>query len=255
VGANTKIEWCDFSFNPWWGCTKVSPGCDNCYAERDSTRFGHAGLWGTGEFRTFGDAHWRAPLLWNEKARHTVRRPRVFCASMADVFDNQAPEAERQRLFRLIAATPNLDWLLLTKRIGNAAKMLPERWMLLDSGVYQNVWLGISVINQEEAERDIPKLAAMPAHLRFLSCEPLLDHINLHKISDALMLDWIICGGESGSKARPMAAWWAKALRGYCALNGISFFMKQGSQANWISFKDFAKFPDGLRVREFPLTQ
>lgn len=173
MSANSKIEWTHHTFNPWWGCTKISPGCDHCYAERDAHRFGTG--WGTGaERRTFGDRHWNEPLKWDRKASDAAERHRVFCASMADVFDKDAPTGARERLWHLIEATPSLDWLLLTKRIGNAESMLPERWR---NALPRNVWLGITVVNQEEADRDIPKLLRVPAHVRFLSCEPLLDHI------------------------------------------------------------------------------
>lgn len=243
MGENTKIEWCDHSFSPWWGCTKVSPGCDHCYAETWANRVGQRGLWGTGFHRMLSDNHWRQPLLWNEKALGAARRPRVFCASMADVFDKEAPSHERERLWRLVKETPNLDWLILTKRIGNVPRMMPE---------LANVWLGISVVNQEEAERDIPKLTAIPAAIRFLSCEPLLGLIDLYQVPTAAALDWIIVGGESGAGARPMEPWWAAALKGYCGMSAISFFMKQGSQANWPEFKTFRSFPSHLQVREWP---
>lgn len=250
MGENSAIEWTDHTFNPWWGCTKVSPGCDNCYAESFANRINQRGLWGTGFHRMFGDAHWRQPLLWSEKARNAKRRPRVFCASMADVFDKEAPSHVRERLFRLIYATPHLNWLLLTKRVGNVRNMLPKP--LTDW--YRNTWLGISVVNQEEAERDIPKLVALPGHVKFLSCEPLLGEIDLKRVPNASTLDWIIVGGESGSRARPMDSMWAQMIRDFCALHGIAFFMKQGSQANWKDFKDFERFPQSLQVREWPTT-
>ena len=173
---NSKIEWTDHTFNPWIGCTKVSLGCDNCYAENLAKRFNMA-EWGTGKPRLLtSDENWKKPIAWNNMAKKSGVRQRVFCASMADVFDNEVRPEWRQRLWKLIAETPNLDWLILTKRIGNAKTMWPAP---IDGIPLSNVWLGISVVNQEEADRDIPKLLATPAHARFLSIEPLLGAINL----------------------------------------------------------------------------
>lgn len=269
MAENSGIEWTHHTFNPWWGCTKVSPGCDHCYAERDAARFAPTmKLWGEdGSRRTFGEKHWRQPLLWNERAQRAGVRQRVFCASMADVFDKDAPGDERARLWRLIKATPHLDWLILTKRIGNAARMLPADWPQTDgvplAGYYPNVWLGISVVNQEEADRDIPKLLKIPAAVRFLSCEPLLGPMSIYPYlytPDAQNiakpgtshLHWVIVGGESGHKARPMDEEDAWRIRKQCAHAKVAFFFKQGSQANWPRFKDFESFPQELQVREFP---
>jgi protein gp37 len=246
--AETKIEWCDYTFNPWWGCTKVSPACDHCYAEALAKRYGEKNLWGVKAARRFfGLKHWAEPLKWDMKARKEGKRFRVFCASMADVFDNHPDVGQaREMLWELIKKTPRLDWLVLTKRIGNTVHMLPEDW----GQGYPNVWLGISVVNQEEADRDIPKLIHTPAEVRFLSCEPLLGPIDFsfhpHNI------DWCIVGGESGSDARPMYAAWALDIHDFCALNQIAFFMKQGSQANWPTFKKFETFPPELQRREWP---
>jgi protein gp37 len=183
MSANSKIEWTHHTYNPWWGCAKVSPGCDHCYAERDAKR--HASsriLWGVdAERREFSEKHWNEPLKWNAHAAKAGQRHRVFCASMADVFDKNAPAGARERLWGLIKATPNLDWLILTKRIGNAASMLPADW---DDG-YENVWLGISIVNQEEADRDIPKLLRTPAYLRWLSMEPLLGPVDILRYLNA----------------------------------------------------------------------
>ena len=180
MAENTAIEWADHTFNPWTGCTKVSPACDHCYAESWAKRSGTV-RWGPGEpRRRTTDANWRLPLKWNAQAQRDGRRFRVFCASLADVFDNEVPTAWRVDLFRLIEVTPNLDWLLLTKRIGNAAKM-----MFLARGGYlpmlPNLWLGATVVTQEEADRDVPKLLAVPARVRFLSIEPMLGPIDLRR--------------------------------------------------------------------------
>ncbi|AIO22985.1 phage Gp37/Gp68 family protein [Burkholderia cepacia] len=193
MSENTKIEWCDHTFNPWEGCQKIGPGCDHCYAETRNARFagGTAVNWGPGApRRRTSQANWRKPLAWEEAhaeffAAHG-RRQRVFCASLADVFDNAVDPAWRVDLFRLIAKTPNLDWLLLTKRIGNAHAMLNEVVDELSCGI--NTWdelpwpgvsLGATIVDQVEADRDIEKLLMTPARRRFLSMEPLLGPVDL----------------------------------------------------------------------------
>lgn len=180
MSDNTKIEWADHTFNPWEGCQKVGPGCDNCYAEARNARFngGTAPNWGPGApRRRTSPANWAKPRKWQAGAAAFYaahgRRQRVFCASLADVFDNAVPDEWRADLFDLIVATPDLDWLLVTKRIGNAPSMLPS------NPVFPNIWLGITVVNQAEADRDIPRLLATPAAKRFLSCEPLLGPVDL----------------------------------------------------------------------------
>ena len=269
MAENSKIEWCDHTFNPWVGCTKISPACDNCYAESWAKRAGSPELW-SGERRRTTPANWQKPLAWNRKAASEGRRYRVFCASLADVFDNEVPDEWREDLWDLVLRTPNLDWLLLTKRIGNARHMLPDDW----HDGYPNVWIGATVVNQAEADRDVPKLLKIPAVVRFLSCEPLLGPIDLRTLPsasgigrhlDALSnagvdrgalfphaLDWVIVGGESGHNARPLNILCCKFLRKQCEDSDTAFFMKQGSQANWPSFKDFSSFPPSLHVREFP---
>lgn len=188
MSANTKIEWADHTFNPWIGCTKVSPGCDNCYAKADFEDRKHRVIWGAGQARSRTKT-WGDPIKWN--AQHAAffaehgRRQRVFCASLADVFDNEVPTDWRRDLFDLIERTPALDWLLLTKRIGNARAMLEEcyfgRWA---DRVRANIWLGATIVNQEEADRDIPKLLEVPAAKRFLSIEPLLAPVNVAHINE-----------------------------------------------------------------------
>lgn len=252
MAETTGIAWCDATFNHVWGCTKISPGCDNCYADRDAKRYGEKNLWGVdARRRVFGLKHWAEPLKWDMKARKEGRRLRVFCASMGDVFDNHPEVAQpREMLWELIRKTPRLDWLILTKRIGNTVHMLPPDW----GGGYPNVWLGISVVNQVEADRDIPKLIHTPAVTRFLSCEPLLGPIDLDKVGWPIEKrpQWIIVGGESGGGSRPMEIQWARDIQEFCFRKEIAFFMKQGSQANWPKFKDFSTFPADLQVREWP---
>lgn len=277
MAENSKIEWCDDTFNPWIGCTKIGPGCDHCYAEALMQDRYHRVRWGAGAARQLtSEGNWRKPLSWNRKAGRF--RLKVFCASLADVFDNEVPVEWRRALWDLIRATPNLDWLLLTKRIGNVRKMLPADW----GPGYPNVWLGATVVNQAEADRDVHKLLDTPAAVRFLSCEPLLGPIDLTRLElvpdridqgglagirlDALQgrfresgvafgtrVDWVIAGGESGLHARPMEPAWCLEIARACAAAGTAFFMKQGSRANWPDFKDFYRFPVELRVRQFPV--
>jgi len=280
MAENTAIEWADHTFNPWTGCTKVSPACDHCYAESWAKRSGTV-RWGHGEpRRRTTDANWRLPIKWNAQAQREGRRFRVFCASLADVFDNEVPVQWRVDLFRLIASTPHLDWLLLTKRIGNALPMMREVAQQCGGGEQPmpNVWLGATVVTQAEADRDVPKLLSVPARVRFLSIEPMLGPVDLGRFIGACERpeddpqpiehcercgcvwnrdephecppgfgprpDWVICGGESGPHARPMHPDWARSLKQQCQAAGVPFFMKQMTKK--------AAIPDDLMVREFP---
>lgn len=250
MAENSKIEWCDHTFNPWWGCQKVSPACDNCYAEALDKRTG-GDHWGPkAPRRRTGHANWNKPLKWNKDAAAKGIRYRVFCASMADVFDNQVPPEWRDDLWMLIKATPHLDWLLLTKRPQNIKKMLPADW----GNGYPNVWLMTTAENQPEAERRIKELLAVPAVIHGLSMEPLLGPVDFSEAvpsdhrphgpgrsalsqfdycedcgeDDGLpKIDWVICGGESGPGARPMHPDWARSLRDQCAAADVPFFFKQ----------------------------
>lgn len=237
MSDKTTIEWTQATFNPWWGCTRVSPGCDNCYAARDAARFfpGQV-IWDTKLRRVFDHKHWAMPLGWNRRAEQAGKRMRVFCASMADVFDNNPGlDEERDKLWTLIHKTPHLDWQILTKRVGNIARMVPPSWLKWHWPSY--VWLGISVVNQEEADRDIPKLLELPVRIRWLSCEPLLGRIDLNAwllsehgrrhIGAAPGLSWVVAGGESGPKARPMHPDWPSRIRDQCIAAGVPFLFKQ----------------------------
>lgn len=260
MSENSKIEWTDHTFNPWEGCQKVGPGCDHCYAETRNARFagGTAVNWGPGAPRRRTSAsNWELPKRWNAQAEAFMtqhgRRQRVFCASLADVFDNAVDPQWRVDLFRLIDATPNLDWLLLTKRIGNARSM--SQIAMGAIGVVHkplpaNVWLGATITSQAEADRDIPKLLAVPARLHFLSMEPLLGPVDLNSVlvANGIMrnmvpavqrLDWVIVGGESGAGARPMHPDWARSLRGQCAAAGVPFLFKQ-----WGEWKPINQMPE-----------
>lgn len=252
MGENTKIEWADHSWNPWIGCAKVSAGCQHCYAEAlMDTQYGRA-KWGVNGTRVrTSEAYWKKPIAWNTQATKTGERKRVFCASLADVFEDR-PELESWRLdlFKLIEQTPNLDWLLLTKRPENVIRMIElaqdqagaapraEIWLLR----MPNVWLGTSVENQEQANKRIPHLLDIPARVRFLSMEPLLGPVDLtpwlNYVSETddigLAVDgfdpdihWVIVGGESGPKARPMHPEWARSLRRQCQAAGVPFLFKQ----------------------------
>lgn len=307
MGDNSKIEWCDHTFNPWEGCTKVGPGCDHCYAEARNHRFG-GGNWGPGApRRRTSEANWKKPLKWNREAalgrfvqcdecglREFRKwddslppgglaccsnpecmalpetdsfpvRPRVFCASLADWLDNEVPIEWLIELLDLIRITPDLDWLLLTKRIGNWANRIHSaidyiaarldgdsvqalwavnflRWLRawLNGSAPENIWIGATVVNQKEADRDIPKLLDVPAEVCFLSMEPLLGSVDLTSWigghvgvmgvrvdPNPKWIDWIIVGGESGSSAKPMHPEWVRSIRDQCQAAGVPFLFKQ----------------------------
>ena len=225
MAENTKIEWATHTFNPWIGCTKVSPGCGQCYAERLAQRFPDWPNWGPGVTRMLtSDTNWKLPLKWNRRAGLRGVRERVFCASLSDVFDKEVDPLWRERLWRLIACTENLDWLLLTKRPRNIQSMLPEFWPL------QNVWLGVSAENHDfydDRFRALCEVTPRPA-VRFVSAEPLLNWIWPGTVL-APSPDWVIIGGESGpaSKIRPMKPAWARALLDSCHERGVPVWFKQ----------------------------
>lgn len=237
MAEKTDISWAHSTFNPWLGCTKVSPGCDHCYAATlMDERYGRV-KWGAGEARRRTKT-WDQPRRWNKLAQASGEPWRVFCASLADVFDNEVPGEWRRDLGQLIVDTPHLTWMLLTKRIGNVGMALADFGWDYFPG---NVWLGVTVVNQAEADRDIPKLLAAPAHLRWLSCEPLLGPIDLRDPPNDIgeprysyldpeldaRIGWVIVGGESGKEGRPMEPAWARSLRDQCAAYGVPFHFKQ----------------------------
>jgi protein gp37 len=278
MAANSKIEWTMHTFNPWRGCTKVSPGCANCYAEALSHRNPKVlGVWGDNGTRVVAaESAWREPLKWDRAAAAAGERHRVFCASLADVFEDR-PELvkPRRRLWQLICATPHLDWLLLTKRPENINRMLGPRGLnfyAVEGPVpcpQPNVWFGVSVEDQARADERIPLLLQTPAAVRFLSCEPLLGPVefsDVTKRSDAVAqlgkkalggIDWVIVGGESGHGARPMHPAWARSLRDQCQAAGVAFFFKQWGEyapcpsADWHGLgpvgkpKQYAMSPSG----------
>lgn len=228
MAKNSSIEWTHHTFNPWWGCVKVSPACKNCYAEAWAKRVGLEVWGGRAPRRFFGKEHWSEPLRWNREAEREGHRRRVFCASMADIFESRGKlDPWRHRLWGLIEATPWLDWLLLTKRPERTAYCVPwgETWP-------KNVWLGTTAENQRWAEMRIPKLLRFPAVVLFVSCEPMLGPLDLRLWllragAAGRALDWVIAGGESGANARPMNPAWARSLRDQCAKAYVPFHFKQ----------------------------
>ena len=314
MSAYTSIEWCDHTFNPWEGCQKTGPGCDHCYAELRNARFGGgtATNWGPdAPRRRTSAANWALPKRWNAQADAFMaqhgRRQRVFCASLADVFDNAVDPQWRADLFALIAQTPNLDWLLLTKRVGNVRGMLAELahgsdpdLSLLDMMPLPNVWIGATIVNQAEADRDIPKLLDVPARVRFLSMEPLLGPVDLGawiepwnecgncgasfdfeagrpdecpecgkkgcmctgfgsvlrndfddadgriEVPELPGINWVIVGGESGPRARPMHPDWARSLRDQCQAAGVPFLFKQWGE--WAQAAELPVHPEATRL-------
>lgn len=267
MGRDTSISWCHHTFNCWWGCWKISPGCQHCYAATLDRRVHGKGTdhWDrTGSRRFMSDEYWEQPLKWNESAKQRGVRERVFCGSMCDWAErhpdpeiNALMNAARLRLFALIQATPHLDWLLLTKRIENVADLLP--WAVSDplrpSTPWHNVWIGTTAEDQEHADKRIPLLLEIPAVVHWLSLEPLLGAIDLTRVRrtsvhdfDALRgtanypvpsvlshgnrVRWVIAGAESGGKkVRYCDVAWLRSLRDQCRDAGTSFFLKQ---AAWI---------------------
>lgn len=256
MAENSKIEWTHHTFNPWWGCIKVSPECDNCYADRDAIRYGwseagkHFRIWGQGSPRRgFGRDHWEKPLLWNQKAKAAGERHRVFCASYGDVFEywsrGEFPgvidlNTERSKLWPIIRDTQNLDWMLLTKRPNNIVNMVPAEWL---KNPPSNVWHGTSIGVKKSLWR-LDELRKVPAVIRFLSCEPLLEDLGELDL-DGIHL--VIVGGESGPGARPMHPDWARSLRDQCQTAGVPFFFKQWGE--WLDLSQLRGGPGWTRTR------
>jgi protein gp37 len=220
MAKDSRIEWTHHTFNPWWGCVKVSPACTHCYAETWARRLG-MDLWGRPRSRRyFGAEYWRGPIKWNKEAQRAGERRRVFCASMADVFESRADlNRWREKLWPLIEQTPHLDWLLLTKRPQNVERMAPwkDNWPA-------NVWLGTTTENQKYADSRISTLLAVKARVHFISAEPLLGPLSLRQWRG---IDWVIAGGESGHGARPTKPEWVRNLRDECKEADIAFHFKQ----------------------------
>lgn len=241
MGVKTGIEWADATWNPWRGCTKVSPACDNCYAERGMKRWGQD----FGKI-TIGKTTWDAPLRWKKPRR-------IFVCSWSDFFHPSVPQGARTDACAVMEAAPRHTYMLLTKRAENIMPMIrASGW---GCGLPDNVWIGVTAENQEQADRRIPLLLQVPAKVRFVSCEPLLGPVRLSPVGgikiagghwgvkamrkDGGGLSWVICGGESGPNARPMRPGWARALRDQCAAAGVPFFFKQ-----WGEYSPYYKAVD-----------
>ncbi|MGB0747160.1 MAG: DUF5131 family protein [Magnetospiraceae bacterium] len=250
MGDQSKIQYTDHTFSPWYGCTKVGPGCDHCYAENVGRRLGVT--WG-GPRKLAADSTWKKPLVWNRIAAKAGVRKRVM-VSLCDPFDNQVPSEWTARFFRLIDATPNLDWILVTKRIGNAAKWVDGQ---------ENIWLVATVCTQAEADRDIPRLLTIPAMVHGISIEPLLEPIRLRHLyfseKTRASLNWVIIGGESGPKARRCEPeWFGEIIDLFEGMFPAVFVKQLGSvlAREWDMADpkggDPDEWPEGLRVRELP---
>lgn len=280
----TSIPWADYTFNPWLGCTKVQPECTHCYAENETPVRVHRGrgleLWGPKAARhVTSEETWKQPLRWNRVAELSTHRPRVFCASLADVFEDRPDLIEpRTRLLNVIEATPRLDWLLLTKRPENVNR-LTARWFDV---MPSNVWVGTTGGTQKTLERNLRELMTVNARVRVLSIEPLLERVELdpmgldHRDTSGRAIDWVIVGGESGHEARPCALEWIESVVEECRLHGIPCLVKQlgaaavrilerpASTPPWEMSprenviladrkgEDPAEWPAHLQLREFP---
>ena len=261
MGKDTRISWAHHTQNFWIGCTKVSPGCANCYAEAQQDHLYHRVKWGKGNPRSLTKT-WKEPLKWDREVQEKGIRCRVFTNSLSDFFDEEVSEDWRFNAMDVIKKTPNLDWLILTKRIQKAHDFLAN----VIGWPWPNVWVGASIENQEAVDYRLPILGRIPAAVHFISAEPLLEAIDIraHLIKATHYspntgpegevwnhpLDWVICGGESGEGFRNMRASWAQNLFDQCQAEKVAFFMKQDSS---LYNESKGKIPDGLwNVKEFP---
>ena len=217
MSDTTGIGWTDSTWNPWYGCTKVSPGCAHCYMFREQIRYGR-----DPELVTRSKTKFTDPLRWKDGRM-------VFTCSWSDWF-HEAADAWREEAWDIIRRTPQHTYQILTKRPERIAEHLPRDW----GDGYANVWLGVSVENQRHAYR-ADMLCDVPAQVRFVSAEPLLGPVTLafngtvsgRAIIPIVLIDWVIVGGESGADARPMREEWARSLRDECQHYGTAFFLKQ----------------------------
>lgn len=251
MAENSKIEWCDHTFNPWIGCARVSEGCRHCYAENLMDTRWRKVQWGPkGDRLRTSEAKWREPIKWNERAMREGTRFRVFCASLADVFEDKAEvQPWRDELFALMAYTQYLDWQVLTKRPENIRNMVPPHWL---EHWPEHIWIGTSVETQEMADNRIGYLMYVPAAVRFLSCEPLLGPLQIQNylsFGDFHGIDWVIVGAESGAHARPMEEEWVRNLRDQTVFQDAAFFYKQKVVGGR---KIGLPLLDGVQWAEFP---
>lgn len=261
MGENSQIQWTDHTFNPWIGCQRVSPGCVNCYAEHRNpfvrvSRGKGRELWGPkGDRHITAESTWKQPLTWNRKAEKAGKRARVFCASLADVFEDRRDlDDARDGLFELIEMTPHLDWLLLTKRTDRVMDLVKHSWR---DGFPSNVWMGTSVEDQKRVDERVPELIKIPAKVRFLSAEPLLESITLAEYfcnrPTYGAIHWLIIGGESGDGARVFDVDWVRSLIVECFDGAVMPFVKQlgaivrfpAHEWRGRSIHDIAYTPDG----------
>jgi len=262
MGETTEISWADATFNPWAGCSKVSPACDHCYAEIETKRYGYAEWGPEAERRVTSDAYWLKPHVWNKAAEREGVRRRVFCGSWCDVMEERAGaegkklNAQRSRLWSLIQQTPWLDWLLTTKRPQNIRRLVPPDWLRVPE---PNVWL-ITTIESDRYYWRWQALSSIKAVVKGISAEPLLGPLSLGQMTDDYdypLPDWIICGGESQRGARPMHPAWARSLRNECVALDIPFHFKQWGEhdANMVQIgkKAAGHLLDGQEWRQIPM--
>jgi len=241
MGETTRISWANRTWNPWMGCRKVSPACDNCYAESLVNR-----LRGKGAFDTVVRTKtWTDPRRWQKEAEREKRFDLVFTCSLSDFFIQDA-DPWRWEAWQIIKSTPNLIYQILTKRPDLIKKRLPPDW---GTG-YKNCWLGVSVENKQFLRR-MDTLRAIPAHVRFVSAEPLLEDLcpDLKQHIDGI--HQIIVGGESGNGTnlfRPMEPAWANNILRVCRLNSIAFFFKQSAAIR----TEMGTQLDGTTYHEYP---
>ncbi len=286
MGATTGITWTDSTLNPWIGCQRVSPGCELCYAEvQDSRkRWGGEAHWGpkAPRYRT-SRSTWNNALRWNNAAAKLSKRHLVFCASLADVFEDREELVPwRADLFALIRSTPALTWQLLTKRPENIVRLWPKeihRWYTMSGGptaervmcpppgaeAWPNIWMGTTVEDQRRADERLPVLLSVPAALHWVSAEPLLQTVAMAQWMGPGLVEWVIAGGESDvgatAEARPFDLAWARLLALQCDVARVPFFMKQkgsnvfdaGLEISCLGKGDEpAEWPPGLQRQEFP---
>lgn len=267
MGKGSHIGWTDNTFNAWWGCRRYDEMCIYCYAERLDARYDKNGHWGNNDRKMMSENYWKQPLAWNKEAEKNGIKTKVFCSSMADVFeDNDQVIEARNRLWKLIKQTPNLNWQILTKRYDRIAQFLPDDW----NGGYENVWLGISVGLQKRVDEYLPTFIEIPAKTRFLSCEPLIGELDLTKYLKTGKIHQVITGGESGFGSHPedknvkfryreCKIEWIEKIVSQCKETNTSIFVKQlgthlakTMNLNDRAGSDINEFPENIRYQQFP---